>query len=121
MLDKLSNKLLKYLNLHCAQISYSILELNEILKELAINIDLEVLIKYLTFLSENEYIDIKYIDDKQVCLAIMPKGRRIEEKRKEDTKQKKKTVGLAVIIGAVSAICGFLGALLGSIMIGIMR
>jgi len=114
MLDKLCKKILKILEKLCNLNSYSIIEINEILQLLSLDVEMDVLCKYIKFLSDNEYIDVKYMDDKQVCLAILPKAKGIEEEAKEDKKLYAKCIRMMIISSLLSLIFGFVGAFLGS-------
>ncbi len=118
MLDKLCKKILKVLTDYSGENSYSIIDISEILNTFANKLDIEVLRKYIDYLANNEYIDVKYIDEKQVCLAIMPKAKGLEEEAKEEKKFNKKFFRMAFFMSLASAICGFVGAFLGNVFFG---
>ncbi len=120
MLDKLGKKIIRVLQAMCGTDSYSILEITEILAELSQKIDVEVLTKYIDYLAQNEYIDVKYIDVKQICLAIMPKARNIDEENKINKSVMRKNSGFVTAVGFISAICGMIGAFLGSLLYGVI-
>jgi DNA integrity scanning protein DisA with diadenylate cyclase activity len=121
MLDKLGKKIIKALKAMCNIDSYSILEINEILTELSQKIDVEVFTKYIEYLVENGYIDVKYIDQKQICLALLPKAKNIDEENKVTKSMIKRNAGFVTIVAIVSAICGFVGAFLGSMLYGVIN
>ena len=121
MLDKLCKKILKLLIELCSDSSYSIIEITEILVGLGGKVDVELLMKYITHMSNNQYIDVKYIDDKQVCLAIMPKAKGLDEENKNKKKATNKYLRMAIIMAIISAISGFVGAFLGSYFFEILR
>lgn len=121
MLDKLCKKLLKILNELCGENNYSIIEITEIIEKMSGKIDLDVLNKYISYLSENSYIDVKYLDSKQVCLALMPKAKGMEEENKIRRKNSNKYIRMSVMMSLISAISGFLGAFLGSFLFNLLR
>ena len=121
MLDKLCKKILKILTDLCSNNSYSIIEISEVFGKLSGNVDNEVLSKYIAYLSNNGYIDVKYIDDKQVCLAIMPKAKSIEEDTVKGKKLNNKYMRMAFFMSLASLISGFVGAFLGSYFFELLR
>lgn len=120
MLDKLCKKILKILMILCNNNSYSIVEITEILGQLSDKIEFDVLSKYLNYLSDNQYIDVKYFDEKQICFAIMPKAKGLDEEVKYKKKTTNKYLRLALLMSVVSAISGFVGAFLGSYLFGLL-
>ncbi len=121
MLDKLCKKILNVLCTLCKTDSYVILEISEILTALTTVCDSEVLHKYMDYLVENEYVDIKYYDDKQICLALLPKARGVKEEENETQKFNKKLFRFALIVGIVAFACAFVGALIGALIGGVVR
>ena len=121
MLDKLCKKILKILTELCGDNSYSIIEIVEIVSHMSGKIDGEVLTKYIKYLSDNGYIDVKYIDDKQVCMAIMPKAKSIDEESVNNKKTNNKYIRMAFFMSLASLISGFIGAFLGSYFFQLLR
>ena len=119
MLDKLCKKILNVLCNMCKTDSYVILEISEIVNSLNTTVDGEVLHKYIEYLSENGFVDVKYFDDKQICLALFPKARGGKEEDNEQKKFNKKLFRFALIVGIVSFVCGFIGAFLGGLIAGV--
>lgn len=118
MLDRQTSELLKVLNNYCKDGSYKVLEKSEIIEKMSNKFkpDNESLSQMLSHLSERNYLNIKYADDKVFCLAVLPKGRLFDEKVREISLERKKyNKNLAITIIA-SSICGFLGAMLGTLL-----
>lgn len=118
MLDKLNANLIKKLNELCDDsAAYKILEVSTILESMAkFKLDYELLDNNLTYLQDYEYIDIKYLDEKEVCLAMLPKARLHTEEIKAEIKEKNKYYKLAIW----SSVGSFLAALLGGFLANIM-
>ena len=104
----------------CNADSYSILDISDILAELTQKIEADVLAKYIDYLANNEYIDVKYIDQKQICMALLPKAKNIDEEKKITKNAMKKNAGFVTFVAIISAICGFVGAFLGSMLYGVI-
>ena len=119
MLDKLNTKIVKVLNGMCDNSStYKILSLNDIIQKVGknFNIDVESLTKNLEFLSSRDYIDVKYIDEKDVCLALLSKARIHDEELEGIRKEKNKYYKLATFSAVMSALAAFLGAFLAIVL-----
>lgn len=118
MLDKLNTKLLKELNNLCDGGSYKVLELNEIIASMPkFKMQFDTLKQNLEYLKEREYLDIKYFDENEVCLCVMPKGRLHSEEIAEQKKQVKSFYKVLIVTSISSALFAFLGALLGWIVL----
>lgn len=113
-MDKLTEKLLKIINDIVKDGNYKVIENSEILSKmpkkhnLSID-DLKNMIKYLT---ERDYIDVKFIDDKNLCVASLPKGRLHFENILNQTKTTSAYRKLFLASMLVSGIMAFLGAFL---------
>ena len=118
MLDKLGKKLLIKLRTMCNTEGYSILEVSDILSQMANKIGAEMLEKYIEKLFTQEYIDVKYMDSKQICMAILPKSRDID---KVTRSVKGVVIGkTSIIVIAVVAMLGaFVGTLLANLIFGV--
>lgn len=121
MLDKTCSKLLKILKNLCKENGYSIIEIVEILDGFSNKLELELLKTYINYLAENEYIDVKYIDDKQICLAIMPKANSLVEEKKEKKIYDKKYIRMGFFVALASMVFSFIGAFLGSFLFEVLR
>lgn len=77
----------------------------------------------LTELSDMEYINVKYKDENEICLAVLPKGRAVgysfDRRVKENEKLKREMIKYAVlsalITGSVSAIITIAFFIIGKI------
>ena len=119
MLDKLNTKIIRVLNSMCDNSStYKILSLSDIIQKVGkgSKMDIESLTKNLEFLSGRDYIDIKYIDEKDVCLALLSKARIHDEEVEGVKKEKQKYYKLATFSSIVSAVAAFLGAFLAIVL-----
>ena len=121
MLDKLGVKLIRVLTNFCGDNGYSIIEIAELKTAFSNKLENEVLVKYIDHLVAHEYIDVKYIDDKQICLALLPKAKFHEEDNKENKKMKVKYIRISFFMTLASMIAGFVGAFLGAYFFNMMR
>ncbi len=115
MLDKLSQKIITVLNeISDNSSTYKIFSLSDIITKLGkkYKVDAVNMIKNLEYLAERDYIDIKYIDEKDVCLALLSKARIHDEEVKQVKKEKLAYMKLAVISSICSAVSAFLGGFL---------
>lgn len=76
MSEIIINKLLELLNYECVEENYKILDFSDILSAIS-DLNDEMLLKVITYLEENNYIDLKYVDEagSELCVAILNKGR----------------------------------------------
>ena len=80
-------------------------------------LDEEGLKKNLEFLQERNFVDLKYFDENEICLSILPKGRVHNEEVEEEKKEKIDYYKLAIISSLGSAIFAFLGGFLAFILL----
>ena len=118
ILDKRSAKMMQTLLRFCSDGSYKIIEINDLIKGMLprYKIDAETVAQIIKYISDNELIDIKYSDDKVYCIAVLPKGRVIEET--DQNKSQGKTLGrwfIGVMIGGCFA-AAFLGAFVAGLI-----
>jgi len=117
MLDKLNNKLLKILNMECTGANYKVVEIEEILGKMnRFKLDREGLVRNLEYLQEREYLDLKFAGDEELCLALLPKGRLYSEDIQRERRVKNAYLRLTLIVGLISALCGFLGSFLAHLL-----
>lgn len=113
-MDKITEKLLKIINELCQENSYKVFENSEILSKMPkkYNLGVEDLKNMIKYLAERDYIDVKFIDDKNLCVASLPKGRLHFENilNQNKTTSAYRKLFLASIM--VSGIMAFLGAFL---------
>lgn len=83
MLDKRSLFLLNAINAQCLDSGYRVFDLKELLCYMPehFGMQLEELINCVKALAEREYVSVKYLDDVEVCLCPLPKGRLVFENR----------------------------------------
>ena len=114
-LDKRSEKLLKYIN-NLGGESYKVIELVEILDKLPkkYHYTIKDIQNILKFLEEREYIDIKFVDDKNMCVAALPKGRTYFENILQQNQITKAYRRLFISSMIVSGLMAFLGALIAT-------
>lgn len=112
-MDKRSERLLKFIN-EIGGESYKVIELTEVISKMPskYNFTIQDIQNILNFLNQREYIDIKFVDDKNMCVASLPKGRLYFEnilKQNQVTKAYRKLFITSII---VSGIMSFVGAFL---------
>lgn len=115
MIDKQNLKIIKQLQKLCADGSYKVFELDELIKSLGIKKD--ALNNDLKYLKDNEYIDIKYADDNVVCLCILPKSRQVEEQENSKKYSHFNIMKVMLISGIFSGIMAFFGAFVAMLII----
>ncbi len=83
MLDKRSLSVLEYFDKECLNCGYKVFEIEDIISFMPkeYGLDKENLLECVKTLSENGYISVKYIDEVEVCLTPLPKGRLVFENR----------------------------------------
>ena len=108
MLDRRTGRLLQKLNGLCASAAFCIINEEELLFE---GEDSESVKGMLGFLEDRGYLQLRYADEGEYCIRMLPDGRLYFEqaaaqKREEKTRAR------------VQALCAFLGALGGGILGG---
>ncbi|MCH5156483.1 MAG: hypothetical protein J1G02_01235 [Clostridiales bacterium] len=117
MLDKKTDAVLELLTEKVGN-SYKVLNKNQLLDQLPkkLGIDMQGLLGIITFLKENEYVDVKYQDKEEICLSTTVKAESYVEGEKNITQKAKITngqVGL-LMLGVFAA--AFLGALIATLI-----
>ena len=115
MLDRKSTAVLQLLRDKTAN-AYKVLNKNDILTELPqkLKIDMQGLLAIVTFLTENEYVSVKYQDKDEICVATTVKADSYLDGEK-DMQQKAKISNAQVTwLFAGAFLAAFLGALLAS-------
>lgn len=115
MLDERTLKLLNIINGLCQSSGYKIFSLSELVFSMPERflIDEECIRQSLKTLAQKEYISVKYEDQTEVCLSILPKGRLVFEKNLDAELQSAK-------INRHTFLYAFLGAVLGGFSVGII-
>lgn len=111
MLDKLTRTVLKKIGEMVTGEEYIIIKLSELKKALPFQCDNECLASSIKFLQKQEMIAVKYSDNENICLTVLPTGRiYLEEQETVLKKQIQK-----VRKGLLSGLGVFLAAMLGTI------
>lgn len=89
MLDRRTGELLNVLNNFCADGSYKVVTVEELIsampKKLAVHED--ALRESLKDLQEKDFIRVKYEDEVEFCLCTLPKGRFFYENKVDEKKE----------------------------------
>lgn len=104
MLNEKSFTLLEYFNNQSEKGVYKVYEFSEIINEFSyLTLDEKELTRIIHLLSAGEYVALKYIDEKEVCLSILTKGAFAVETRQDFSKTfNEKKVFLYSFLGGVS-------------------
>jgi len=118
MLDKFGLNLLSYLNETSQNGEYIVLSFEDIKNKFKKNeVTNEVIKNTLDFLSNNDYIKIKFQDEEQICYCSLTKARIINETKIENKKDKKHASKLIILNIILSSISAFLGAFLAILLV----
>lgn len=115
MLDKRTKALLDIINKECVNSGYKVLEINDLVLGLPMEfgIDKEGVVASINVLSEKEYVSVKYLDELEVCLSPLPKGRLDFENRIEEQIVKKDYERKYFLFA-------FLGSVVGGLLSGLI-
>lgn len=116
MLDKRSDAVLELLEEKAGN-SYKVLNKKQLLDELPqkLRIDLQTLLGIITFLKENEYVDVKYQDKEEICICTTIKAESYSE-GKDVTQKAKITNGQAWLLFVGVFLSAFLGTLVAMLI-----
>ena len=117
MLDKKTDAVLQLLVQKCGN-TYKVLDKNQIVAELPqkLNVDVQGLLAIVTFLKENEYVDVKYQDKDEICISCTVKAESYMEGEKDMTQKAKITSGQVGILWAGVFAAAFLGSLIAALI-----
>ena len=117
MLDKKSDAVLELLTQKAGN-SYKVLNKQQLLDELPqkLKIDLQALLGIITFLKENEYVDVKYQDKEEICICTTIKAESYAEGEKNITQKAKITNGQVSLLLLGVFFAAFLGTLLATLI-----
>ncbi len=121
MLDKIGVKLLNLINSTCEGTGYVVLSSEELLDATDNSVDRRGLSTYLSELKSKELISVRYEDEREVCLCLLPKGRLIYQTISEGIsrgKRAEKNTFRYSFLGGVSG--GVIGGAIGFILSVIM-
>lgn len=115
MLDKRTKTLLDIINKECANTGYKVLEINDLVLAFPswFGMDKEGVIDCINTLSEKEYISVKYLDELEVCLSPLSKGRLDFENRIDEQIEKRGYERKYFLFA-------FLGSMVGGIIAGLI-
>jgi len=114
MTDKRTAQILTKIATICEDGSYKIIEKKELEKDASKISELDYIMRHL---KNSEMIDIKYSDETQYCVSVLPKGRVTVEDGDDERKPANTKLLLTAIVVATAA---FFGALLGTIIGGLL-
>lgn len=117
-MDLRTEKFYEIINELCKDGSYKVLEIAEILQMLPkkYHFTYNELQNILKYLSEHDYIDIKFVDEKSLCVASLPKGRLHLENHMIESKTARAYKKLFICSIVVSGLMAFLGGFLASLL-----
>lgn len=117
-MDKITERILKIINTFCHDATYKIIENDDILSKLPkkYKLNVEDLKNIIHYLQERDYINVKFVDDKNMCVSSLPKGRLHFENILNQNKITNSYRRLFLISITVSGIMSFLGAFLAIIL-----
>lgn len=116
-MDKRKLLLLKYLLHNCSE-GYKVLEVNKLLTAVKrYKGSFKSLEEDIMFLKQRMYIDLKYIDNDNVCLSIMDNSRIFEENIKIERNLSKNMCIYMITTMFLSGILSFLGALVATLIL----
>lgn len=124
MLDFRCSALLDVINAECVGAGYKVIELEELKLSLPEDLgeNIESIKEHLNYLATREYINIKYLDDSEVCLTPLTKGRLVTEnkidKKLESIRDKKGCFTYA-FLGALTGGCVWVLILLILFFVGV--
>ncbi len=111
-MDKRKILLLKYLTAKCGN-GYKVLETSTVLAELnKYKKDYGEFKNDIEFLRSRKYIDVKYIDEDNICLLVLDNSRVLQENLKIEHGNKKSLVFMMILTSILSGIMAFIGSFL---------
>ena len=118
MLDKKTDAVLELLTQKAGN-SYKVLNKTQLLDELPqkLGIDMQGLLNIITFLKENEYVDVKYQDKEEICVSTTVKAESYIDGEKDITQKAKITNGQVWLLMLGVFLAAFFGAFV-AILIG---
>ena len=111
MLDKKTDAVLELLAKKVGN-SYKVLNKDQLLAELPkkLDIDMQGLLGIITFLKENEYVDVKYQDKEEICISTTVKAESYVDGEKNITQKAKITNGQVGLLILGVFLAAFFGA-----------
>ena len=116
-MDKTKLRLLKYILKHCKD-GYKVLDIQNVLKCIKkYRGKFEMFEKDINYLKQMNYIDLKYIDNSNFCLAIKDNTRIFQENLKIENHSKKHLLLIMIFSAIASGIMSFVGAFVAVMML----
>ena len=117
MLDKKTDAVLTLLVEKCGN-TYKVLDKNQIVEELPkkLGVDMQGLLAIVTFLKENEYVDVKYQDKDEICICTTVKAESYREGEKDMTQKAKITNGQVGLLWLGAFLAAFIGSMLAMLI-----
>lgn len=116
-MDKRKIYLLKFLSKNCGE-NYKVLDSNKVLDSLKkYKGNFDALKKDIEYFAQRKYIDLKYLDQDNLCLSVQDNLHIVEENLKVEEGLRKKFVSMLTIFSIVSCATSFLGAFLAIMLI----
>lgn len=116
-MDKKKISLLKYLTKNCTD-SYKVLDTKKVLSSMRkYKGDYNALKSDIEYFAKRRYIDLKYLDEENMCLTIQDNLHILEENLKVEETLRKKFITMLVVFSCFSCIMAFVGAFLALLII----
>ena len=117
MLDKKTEAVLALLTQKCGN-TYKVLDKKKLVEELPnkINLDMQGLLAIITFLKENEYVDVKYQDKDEICISTTVKAESYMEGEKDMTQKAQIANGQVGLLFIGVFFAAFIGSLLATLI-----
>ena len=78
----------------------------------------ELFCEDIKYLAKMKYIDVKYIDELNVCLSVLGNSLILQESIKKSSKSSKKLVLLMMVMAILCGIMSFVGSFIAIILFG---
>lgn len=109
--------LLKYFLNNCTS-GYKVIETAEIYaKNKKYKKDFQLLQEDISFLKKYKYIDVKYIDEINICVSVLDNSHILQENIKSERNVSRKHLSIMLLNMVVSGVMAFIGAFLAIILI----
>lgn len=122
MLDIRSKTILKYLAEECAEGSYRVIEIKDIVACLPkkFKADNSMVAHSMQYLDKGNYISIKYKDANMYCVSLLPFARQMLENESNQIQKTKKIIKMGSMLYVLVFIFAFLGSFLAIIVYGMI-
>lgn len=117
-MEKRKLLLLKYLLNNCSD-GYKILDTQKIMTKIKkYKNNYELFESDVYFLKQRKYIDLKYVDENNVCLAIMDNSHILQENLKMENGTKKEMRFMLILSMLLCGVMAFVGSFLATLLLG---